>query len=1120
MKLRLSPFLPLILLVFALIILPAGDAAAYCHDSDGGIDYDQKGCADGYCDFCEDSNWLREYYCSGGNVDSHQYRCSNGCSDGECITGSGPGYLNIYRCSGDWRQREYQYADGHTEWKNWEYCQYGCQNGWCKLESSTSPTVEVTASRTVVDVGETFYVRVGARTEDPQGLDYLKYCYPDDYCYTYDCKGYKTCGYSKSQSYDSPGSYTFRGYAYGENGLSASNNGASVTVTVGGGCTPSYLNNYQCSGDWKQREYQYSDCSTTWKNYQYCSQGCQNGQCITGCTAGYLNNYRCSGDWKQREYQYSDCSTKWIDYQRCDYGCSGGQCLQAPAKARITSFYCDDYSLGEGDKTTCAVRVENAGRVDKAKLYVNGDGLVSVYPNGVPSYETFDFVVESIETDHFSVAVHSFYGKDDSDSWIVRETNNELKLEVRDSPSGEYDSRTVTFTLIAQECSSGYLNNYRCSGEWRQREYQHSDCSTSWINYEYCDYGCSNGQCVTGCSIGYLDNYQCSGDWRQREYQHSDCSTSWINYEYCDYGCSNNVCLSGCTPGYLDEYQCSGDDLQRKYQKADCGIEWRTVEACQYGCSNGQCNPAPEIACSIDVFGLDVVENGADDIIRVKVKNTGDVDQFISYTLYVNDNDVAAGSFELNQSDTHVLENSYTFSPGSYNIRIEAASDCGATDKESMVHRVLEPYTCSNPNGYEGQRRCDLSGRRYLVCRNGNWESVAENSGDYCYYCSHCGDGLLNCGETAETCPEDYAYCGYVSGCPPHGCQPKYLDQYQCRGSWVQRLYRYSNCETEWEDWEYCEYGCSGGECIECQPKYLDQYRCKDSWVQRLYRYSSCDIEWQGWEYCEYGCSGGSCRVPCGVSITGYDYNDKVRVGESGFFTLTVKNTGQGEERIELELFIDGVKKRSFAKNLFAGEDYTETFEYALSKGSHRLTVFANADCGKVDSISVDTLVYEREFEIIVPPEQPETGAVEETDVVFKPLYLDIELGESEVLYADVKTKSPQMFRFDVRGLEDGWVSYTREKFVENREKVFIYITPKKPGNFKFFVSARAEDEKLEWNAVINAYAAVPKQYRFGIPFCDGSGVCGSKLILWGAVLILIVILFLIVITAVLRLKK
>jgi len=48
------------------------------------------------------------------------------------------------------------------------------------------------------------------------------------------------------------------------------------------------------------------------------------------CKAGYLNNYQCSGNYLQRQYMNSDCSTVWKNSQRCTYGCSNNQCNPRP----------------------------------------------------------------------------------------------------------------------------------------------------------------------------------------------------------------------------------------------------------------------------------------------------------------------------------------------------------------------------------------------------------------------------------------------------------------------------------------------------------------------------------------------------------------------------------------------------------------------------------------------------------------------------------------------------------------------------------------------------------------------------------------------------------------------
>lgn len=69
-----------------------------------------------------------------------------------------------------------------------------------------------------------------------------------------------------------------------------------------------------------------------WRIYErekeVCSNTCSNGECVDTCTEGYTGSRRCSGDTVQREYQYTDCTTDWRDDQTCDgaYTCSTGAC--------------------------------------------------------------------------------------------------------------------------------------------------------------------------------------------------------------------------------------------------------------------------------------------------------------------------------------------------------------------------------------------------------------------------------------------------------------------------------------------------------------------------------------------------------------------------------------------------------------------------------------------------------------------------------------------------------------------------------------------------------------------------------------------------------------------------
>lgn len=52
------------------------------------------------------------------------------------------GYLPSYRCSGNWRQQLYQYPSGATQWRNIEYCSYGCSSGYC-LAYPVYPTCQI-----------------------------------------------------------------------------------------------------------------------------------------------------------------------------------------------------------------------------------------------------------------------------------------------------------------------------------------------------------------------------------------------------------------------------------------------------------------------------------------------------------------------------------------------------------------------------------------------------------------------------------------------------------------------------------------------------------------------------------------------------------------------------------------------------------------------------------------------------------------------------------------------------------------------------------------------------------------------------------------------------------------
>ncbi len=100
-------------------------------------------------------------------------------------------------------------------------------------------------------------------------------------------------------------------------------------------CEVGYLEEYKCNDKWRQRKWQYLLCSTEWKNFEYCSYGCNNSKCNSKpeekkCDYGYIDEYNCDGNTIERKWINSDCSFQWFYFKSCDHGCSDGECNSEP----------------------------------------------------------------------------------------------------------------------------------------------------------------------------------------------------------------------------------------------------------------------------------------------------------------------------------------------------------------------------------------------------------------------------------------------------------------------------------------------------------------------------------------------------------------------------------------------------------------------------------------------------------------------------------------------------------------------------------------------------------------------------------------------------------------------
>jgi hypothetical protein len=254
---------------------------------------------------------------------------------------------------------------------------------------------------------------------------------------------------------------------------------------------------------------------------------------------------------------------------------------------------------------------------------------------------------------------------------------------------------------LPPSCNPGYLDEYRCYNNWRQKKYLNSDCSTSWVFYEYCDYGCSAGSCLPPtptCNARYLDEYRCSGNWVQRKYLHSDCSTSWIDWEYCDYGCSSGYCLPREEP----------------------------------------CNIKLSVSTPSDFFVGDTIT------ATVKITNLGDIGGYVNFDAYVCNTDPYCYAMSCDEATGVYVpaHDSYT-------------STCTAKAKEAESYRIKVSYTGCSQSGniYSGvfsvkeKEKCVAKFLNEFKCQ-GNWKLQLYRYSDcstawvYVEYCSAgCSDG-------------------------------------------------------------------------------------------------------------------------------------------------------------------------------------------------------------------------------------------------------------------------------------------------------------------------------------------------------------------------------------------
>lgn len=317
-----------------------------------------------------------------------------------------------------------------------------------------------------------------------------------------DAQGYYSYIYTTSTSLSS-GSHTIKAVSRID---CCAEGYATTTFTVSARCEAKYLDVWQCSGNWRERQYQNADCSLVWQKYEYCDYGCSAGQCISAppCV-------------RPCEPCHEPCREPCYYPYYCPY-------VQTPCSISVSVTTPNDLFLGETIYST--VSVSNSGDV-------GGSVNVDAYVCRADGYNCQAMSCDGYDP-YVYVPGHS------TRTLSCSNTANELSLhKIKVNYYGCGVDPTIYSAVFDVKsypaCAAGYLNNFQCVGNWKQQLYQFSDCRTEWRNVLFCDYGCSAGQCSEAPKQGTPEIFA------EEEYTVKKCERNKFTFEISNTGEATDV---------------------------------------------------------------------------------------------------------------------------------------------------------------------------------------------------------------------------------------------------------------------------------------------------------------------------------------------------------------------------------------------------------------------------------------------------------------------------------------------------------------------------------------------------------------------------------------------------
>jgi len=608
--------------------------------------------------------------------------------------------------------------------------------------------------------------------------------------------------------------------------------------------------------------------SSRYLQRKWLDKGCSNASCYTtpdwrtqeDCGFdSWTDNYQCSGDWVQRQKTLKGCSSlscfennQWFNFENCSSQgktCSGGSCVYTnlnvtcsaspnPADINEAVIFSAHPSGGSGNYSYIWSGACNSYSQTCSKSFSQSGSYLSditVYSGGQTASAGCSIQVNEpqCECSSWNNWQNQGCGKGSCVSNQMEQTRTRTCF-----PSGcntELETRCIYDSSCEPSCTDecAYQGQTSCydDGSKKTCGYYDADSCLEWSSPQTCG--------TDGCIGTAYRDYYCSGG--ICSYSDQACSTQ------CFY-CGDNVCDSGC-----------GENTNTCSQ--DCGSDENE------DIPTGNLFSNKTYLCTNETASVTI--NGQDDqgIEKLSLYYSGSWhNQSCSY----NTNCTKTWNVSIGN------EGYYNYTGKIYGRRLDHSSEQTYTSPNTItIHFDDCGQDCSDECAYSGQARCYNSTSRQ-ICGDYDSDSCLEWSNrDSCQGSTSCGYGRCDNDERPQwrcsggDCEYD---CGYSSSCggDDHDYKRCYNNDVYWYNSSGHRQDKYDECGSDsCGSWDYY---CSGKKVYkkrDCYDKGCDDSKCfKDKDVERKY-VKTCD------DRCDDGKCVDECECDSGPCCDGCNYKDK-----------------------------------------------------------------------------------------------------------------------------------------------------------------------------------------------------------------------------------------------------